>query len=286
MSTTNPTKIPNPSTYKQVLENYIKLLGITEQMQAVIEQLGDVDSLKQTFESIQQSITDLNQSVTDMGKDLDKTKETVNGLDEEFDKLGETVTNLDKEVDTLGENYEALDKEVETLDKDLEQTKETVTDLNEAVLVPPPTGGTVMTPEGIKVIGIHTNRNNLDTDTAPSSYSQGLTLELKLASAIGLSGKDGIAKPYVFVLTFVQDTGVESENTVPDADHSPMQIAYANDGAIQYNRFAANDTWGSWAIMGDGVGGGTVVEQVDQIITSDTQPSGQPEGHFWCEPID
>ena len=143
-----------------------------------------------------------------------------------------------------------------------------------------------MTPEGIKVIGIHTNRNNPDKDTAPSSYSQGLTLELKLASAIGLSGKDGITKPYVFVLTFVQDTGVESENTVPDADHSPMQIAYANDGAIQYNRFAANDTWGSWAIMGDGVGGGTVVEQVDQIITSDTQPSGQPEGHFWCEPID
>ena len=279
MSTTNPTKIPNPSTYKQVLENYIKLLGITEQMQGVIDQLGDVDSLKQTFESIQQSIANLNQSVTDMGKDLDKTKETVNGLDEEFDKLGETVTNLDKEVDTLDENYKALDE-------DLEKTKETVTDLNDAVLVPPPTGGTVMTPEGIKVIGIHTNRNNPDKDTAPSSYSQGLTLELKLASAIGLSGKDGITKPYVFVLTFVQDTGVESENTVPDADHSPMQIAYANDGAIQYNRFEANDTWGSWAIMGDGVGGGTVGEQVDQIITSDTQPSGQPEGHFWCEPID
>ena len=105
-----------------------------------------------------------------------------------------------------------------------------------------------------------------------------------MASAIGLSGKDGITKPYVFVLTFVQDTGVESENTVPDADHSPMQIAYANNGAIQYNRFAANDAWGSWAIMGDG--SGTVVEQVDQIITSDTQPSDQPEGHFWCEPID
>lgn len=156
-----------------------------------------------------------------------------------------------------------------------------VQQLTNAILTPPPEGGAVSTPEGIKIIGIHSNTSNSEVDTVPSSYSQGMTLELKAAAKIGLSDKEDIVKPYIFVLTFVQDSALEAESALPENSFSPMQLAFADASAVQYMRIAENNVWGEWKIQGDGTG----EEQVLQIIQSETEPVDQPEGHYWCEPI-
>lgn len=196
---------PNPSTYKQILDNMQNILTLTESM-------GNVSELPMTVEQM-----------------ADKVKE-----------------------------------------------------LSEAILTPPPEGGAINTPEGIKVVGIHSNTANKDEDTVPADYKQGMTLELKLASTVGLEGKEGIAKPYIFILTFVQDTSLDTESTVPAGSYAPMQLAFADASAVQYMRIAESDNWGEWKIQGDGTGD----KQVLQFIQSETEPVNQPEGHYWCEPID
>lgn len=163
----------------------------------------------------------------------------------------------------------------------VEQMAAKVQELSDSILTPPPGGGAVTTPDGIKVIGIHSNTTLKDENTVPADYKQGMTLELKLAEAVGLGDKEDIVKPYIFILTFVQDTSLDSESAVPEGSFAPVQLAFADAAAVQYMRVAESGVWGEWKIQGDGTGD----KQVLQIIQSETEPVDQPEGHYWCEPI-
>ena len=158
---------------------------------------------------------------------------------------------------------------------------EVIKEVEDKILNPDPTtntGDIVNTEDGVKVVGIHTNTTNKDTDTAPNSYKQGLTLELKKTDAINLKDMEGITKDYVFVITLNQDSAIAGESAVASGKYSIQQIAYADTAGIEYSRVNTSDTkWGDWSKM-SGEGG-------KQIIQSDTQPTDQKAGDYWCEPI-
>lgn len=158
----------------------------------------------------------------------------------------------------------------------VDELSKTVAQLKNAIITPPETGGVITTPEGAKVVGLHSNTANAEVNTAPNSYTQGFTLELKSTAAIGLSGRDGITKPFVFVLTFTQDI-IEGETPVSEGKYAPMQLAFADMSSDIYVRSATNNVWGEWTSQDS--------EFVSPIIQSDTEPVNQPVGHYWCEPI-
>ena len=158
---------------------------------------------------------------------------------------------------------------------------EVIKEVEDKVLNPDPTtntGDIVSTDDGVKVVGVHTNTTNKDSDTAPNSYKQGLTLELKKAEVIGLKGQDGITKDYIFVITLNQDTAIAGETAVASGKYSIQQIAYGDTAGIEYSRVNTSDTkWGDWSKM-SGEGG-------NQFVQSDTEPTDQKAGDYWCEPI-
>lgn len=214
----------------------------------------------ENMEKVAQLILDLQ---TLSGK-VNDDETTIKSLSDQVKKMAEELGDLSDLPMTVKEMYEVI-KEVE-----------------DKILNPDPstsTGDIVSTDDGVKVVGIHTNTTDKDTDTAPNTYKQGMTLELKSAEAIGLKGMDGITKDYVFVVTLNQDTNIAGESAVAEGKYSTQQIAYGDTAGIEYSRVSAGAAWGEWAKMsGDG---GT------HFIQSDTQPAAdaQKPGDYWCEPI-
>jgi hypothetical protein len=172
--------------------------------------------------------------------------------------------------------------DLENLPMSVEEMGNRVQKLTDMVIDPSDTGSLGTTEDGdTKVIGTHANTEYSEEDIPPSSYQQGMTMELKNVDKIGLSGKSDISKQYVFVLTLIQDTKLKDEATVDSNAYTPMQIAYADKSVTQYVRAATSDSaWGEWQALKIDI---PTVE--NQVIVSETEPENQPEGHFWAEPI-
>lgn len=214
----------------------------------------------ENMEKVAQLVLDL-QALT--GK-VNEDEADIKSISDQVKKMAEELGDLTDLPMTVKEMYDVI-KEVE-----------------DKILNPDPstsTGDIVSTDDGVKVVGIHTNTTDKDTDTAPNTYKQGLTLELKNAESIGLKGMDGITKDYVFVITLSQDTGIAGESAVAEGKYSTQQIAYGDTAGIEYSRVSNGTDWDEWAKM-SGEGG-------TQFIQSDTQPAAdaQKPGDYWCEPI-
>lgn len=192
-----------------------------------------------------------------------------------YKQVIENMQSIIQLFDKMG-NLDNLPMSVEEMGKIVDQLKD-------AILTPSEEGGSVVTtPEGTKVIGVHSNTENAEVNTLPGEYNQGMTLELKNAATIGLAGKDGVKLPFIFVLTFIQDSSLDTESALPETSYAPMQLAFADASAIMYSRtgsMSAN-TWGEWQAPDTGD------EYVNQIIESETEPANQPAGHYWVEPIE
>ena len=219
-----------------------------------------------------------------MGMNPSTYKQVVDNM-EKITQLIEELRTLTGKVDADSETIKSLSAKIETMSKELgdltdlpmtvKEMYEVIKEVEDKILNPDPTTNTE---DGVKVVGIHTNTTNKDTDTAPNSYKQGLTLELKKTDAIGLKGQEGITKDYVFVITLNQDSAIAGESAVASGKYSIQQIAYGDTAGIEYSRVSTSDTkWGDWSKM-SGEGG-------NQIVQSDTQPTDQKAGDYWCEPI-
>ena len=225
-----------------------------------------------------------------MGMNPSTYKQVVENM-EKVAQLVDELKALTGKVDTDEESIKSLSDKIDALSKELgdltdlpmtvKEMYEVIKEVEDKVLNPDPTtntGDIVSTDDGVKVVGVHTNTTNKDSDTAPNSYKQGLTLELKKAEVIGLKGQDGITKDYIFVITLNQDTAIAGETAVASGKYSIQQIAYGDTAGIEYSRVNTSDTkWGDWSKM-SGEGG-------NQFVQSDTEPTDQKAGDYWCEPI-
>ena len=144
-------------------------------------------------------------------------------------------------------------------------------------------GDVVNTENGFKVIGIHVNTSNSETNTLPNEYKQGITFEIKNTDVIGLKGKAGVSENYCLIMTAVQDSKLENE-TVIDG-FTAFQFAYGTDGLVLYKRTATDDmsAWEEWT--GQELGG----EARQQFIQTEdnTQPGEhvQLAGEYWMETL-
>lgn len=223
-----------------------------------------------------------------MGMNPSTYKQVVENM-EKITQLIEELRTLTGKVDADEESIKFLSDKIEAMSKELgdltdlpmtvKEMYAVIKEVEDKILNPTTnTGDIVNTEDGVKVVGIHTNTTNKDTDTAPNSYKQGLTLELKKTDAISLKGQEGITKDYVFVITLNQDSAIAGESAVASGKYSIQQIAYGDTAGIEYSRVSISDTkWGDWSKM-SGEGG-------NQIVQSDTQPTDQKAGDYWCEPI-
>ena len=227
-------KTPNPSTYRQVIEN----------MRQILEQAT--------------SIEDAKKMVNDMSKILTEQGDTIKEL---TDMVGDVkVTELPYTI------KEMADKVKELNDKLLEATASS--------------GDVITTDDGMKIIGIHTNTTNVNVNLTADAYKQGLTVELKSTSAIGLEGKTGMSNPYCFLLTMVKDTAISGE-TADVSGYKPMQVAFANNAMYLYCRFANSDnSWGGWKEREE-----QTIDVRQQFVESKTQPTDQRENEYWFEPL-
>jgi len=225
-----------------------------------------------------------------MGMNPSTYKQVVENM-EKVAQLVDELKTLTGKVDTDEESIKSLSDKIDAMSKELgdltdlpmtvKEMYDVIKEVEDKVLNPDPTtntGDIVSTDDGVKVVGVHTNTTNKDSDTAPNSYKQGLTLELKKAEVIGLKGQDGITKDYIFVITLNQDTAIAGETAVASGKYSIQQIAYGDTAGIEYSRVSTSDTkWGDWSKM-SGEGG-------NQFVQSDTEPTDQKVGDYWCEPI-
>lgn len=225
-----------------------------------------------------------------MGMNPSTYKQVVENM-EKVAQLVDELKALTGKVDTDEESIKSLSDKIDAMSKELgdltdlpmtvKEMYDVIKEVEDKVLNTDPTtntGDIVSTDDGVKVVGVHTNTTNKDSDTAPNSYKQGLTLELKKAEVIGLKGQDGITKDYIFVITLNQDTAIAGETAVASGKYSIQQIAYGDTAGIEYSRVSTSDTkWGDWSKM-SGEGG-------NQFVQSDTEPTDQKAGDYWCEPI-
>lgn len=225
-----------------------------------------------------------------MGMNPSTYKQVVENM-EKVAQLVDELKTLTGKVDTDEESIKSLSDKIDAMSKELgdltdlpmtvKEMYDVIKEVEDKVLNPDPTtntGDIVSTDDGVKVVGVHTNTTNKDSGTAPNSYKQGLTLELKKAEVIGLKGQDGITKDYIFVITLNQDTAIAGETAVASGKYSIQQIAYGDTAGIEYSRVSTSDTkWGDWSKM-SGEGG-------NQFVQSDTEPTDQKAGDYWCEPI-
>lgn len=165
---------------------------------------------------------------------------------------------------------------------DINQLYEYVNQLKEMILDAPSTGGdgdvTVDTEGNMKVIGIHVNTSNSETNNLIADYNQGITFEIKNTQVIGIRGSEGFTGNYCLVQTAKQDTSLEGEPNTIDG-FTAFQIAYGTDGLYMCRRDAQpNGQWGEWSEISGARGGG-------QIIQADVQPEDQEEGDYWMQPI-
>lgn len=143
----------------------------------------------------------------------------------------------------------------------------------------PSTGGDVVnSEEGIKVVGLHINTNNTDTDLTINQYKNGVTYEFKNVDVLKLTDTNGFIPGYCLLMTINKDGRIEGES---DTEFTGFQIAFTNgDTYGQYRRNATSDTtWGEWMSLSGTTGGSSDWQH------SDTQPEDQAEGGYWCQPI-
>ena len=216
--------------------------------------------VRENMEKLMALVSKVNE-ISEATGDIDTIKDEIAKINEDIDKLGDLsdVPMTIKEITTI------------------------IEEINNKILNPEPDAGgdLINTEDGVKVIGIHANTTDSENDTAPNAYKQGMTLELKKASAVGLSDKEGINKEYVFVLTFVQDSSIKGESAIANDKYSCQQVAYADIAGVQYSRTSSdNIAWSDWAEM-SGSGSGHI-----QWVESTTEPVDQLSGDYWCEPLD
>lgn len=217
----------NPSTFKQVAENFRKINELTGQFDDISEALGDLSDLPFKLKEMASLVQDLEKAVLEPSEDED--------------------TGL-----------------IPVLDGD----------------------GNVI---GSKVAGLHNILINVDKNLSPCEYGQGLTLELKKRSIVGLGEESSFAGDYCFVLTMVQDAAIkndsidETSSVVPATDYRPIQLAFADANTIYYQRcgdeYVAGTgytAWGQWSQNGGGH---------QQIVQSDEAPTDQTVGDYWAMPI-
>ena len=114
---------------------------------------------------------------------------------------------------------------------DINQLYEYVNKLKEMILDAPSTGGdgdvTVDTEGNMKVIGIHVNTSNSETNNLIADYNQGITFEIKNTQVIGIRGSEGFTGNYCLVQTAKQDTSLEGEPNTDRRIHSRSRLPTA-----------------------------------------------------------
>lgn len=119
--------------------------------------------------------------------------------------------------------------------------------------------------------------NNINNNGTPGGYTNPITHEIKLASAVGLGPVHGLTgNEYVYIQT-VSATGLT------DVPFTTFQSATIT-GEVTYVRQASGATgWNAWKIVA--AGGGSAAAP---IIYSATQPSDseQDEGGLWMYPTE
>lgn len=190
-----------------------------------------------------------------------------------------------------------LKGQIEELPISLAELASLVQDLEKAVLEPAEEEDTGLIPVtdeegnviGSKVAGLHNILINVNKNILPTGYNQGLTLELKKRSIVGLGEENSFAGDYCFVLTMVQDAAIKNDSidetslVVPETDYRPIQFAFGDATPIYFQRTGTNyvagtgyTAWGGWTKNGGGH---------QQIVQSETQPTDQEVGDYWSQPI-
>lgn len=245
----------NPSTYKQVRENM-------EKIGAAIDKVEDLDTHVQGIDAKVESID----------TDISGIKTDVDNLEGRMDTAETDIDNVEEKVDDVIDTITGQGISIEDLATTVKELK--------VVIIDRPTGGDVMVDDNkMRILGLHVNSDNKDTDLKPSQYKHGYTAELKKASVIGLDDAEGVAKEYVFVVTLVQDERLSTETAVDASKFACIQFAYADAEAITYRRINNGDAWAEWVKQSGGDKSHT------QWVQSDTEPVDQIEGDYWCEPI-
>lgn len=148
--------------------------------------------------------------------------------------------------------------------------------LNATVLSDDPEADTDarLTENSFRVNNLHVDTGSSGINDPPSAYVRNLTLELKLADAIGLAGIEGFGER-VFVVTV----------STPEGSPVAWQCAYGLLGpSTLYYRKASEEVADGWTEWSPAAGTAKVPKQ---IISSDTQPEigSQEIGDYWMEPI-
>lgn len=135
----------------------------------------------------------------------------------------------------------------------------------------------------LTVLGVTIVTDFADTDTTPGSYTRDVTYELKNTTVVGLNSFSAFSgMNYAMVVTFKHN--LATDESVDAFEYRPQQIAYGNNG-VMYCRTATDATssasWGGWVAVQP-----EVPEQQKQWMQSDTEPSNQTTGDYWCEPIE
>lgn len=141
-------------------------------------------------------------------------------------------------------------------------------------------GDVVNSGTGVKVIGIHVNTSKTEENSTIDEYAHGVTFEFKNSEVIGVKGKTGMTGDYCFIMTVKKDSPIAGEPETLGAKE--FQIAYGTDGIYMFRREVTPEGgWGEWQERVDP----KPQEVRQQFVQSDTQPTDQLEGEYWCEPI-
>ena len=225
-----------PSTYQQVVENANKLAEHTTSINSLASIVGDASSgLVSEVNKLDLTIygdgTAANPGLADKVEDI---ASAMDAIEESVDEINETIFNDDP-----------------------------TTEGNSDIHFDPETGEMCVT--NITII-----TENAGVNSQPSAYERDITYEFKLASAVGLSGYDGITATHVLIITHCC--------TDSSINYPVWQAAIGDSEMKMYQRVATSaSVWGAWTpVSGD---------SHRQIVDSDTQPSGQEVGDYWLETI-
>lgn len=141
-----------------------------------------------------------------------------------------------------------------------------------------------------KVIGLHINTVNVNINSTPASYKQGVTFEIKQIATIGLNGKAGMSGTYCLVATFTKDTALDNEGSSSSiTTFKPFQIAYATDNATYYKRFANSTSATSWNAW---ISGTRSMEEMAIVAAAKSDNPDLPDyngtqltGEYWYETL-
>lgn len=190
------------------------------------------------------------------------------------------------------ENMEAILKfigsmdpggDIPTFSEIIERLEKVEEDLTNIIDNPTGGGDTSVEEDGsIKVYGVTIVTQFADENITPAAYTRDVTFELKKPSVVGLNSFDAFASDeYILMITYKRN--LAAGEMVDMMEYKAQQVAFSNS-MVQYTRSASDTSalaqWGAWE---------SVIPELKidkQFIQSETEPENQPEGDYWCEPIE